>query len=186
MLYNKRIIKAINLAYECHQYEKDKIGVPYIFHPFKVAEKLIEEESQFGGIKDCEALENCIIIALLHDTVESRIDKTISFCERKFIDEKAKEDMIVETHNQLIDAYRKEFGNIIANAIDILTRKKDETYDDYINKVCKDPYAVKVKIHDIKHNMSVNRMKLIDDKSQDTLSKRYMKALEKLVKFERL
>lgn len=187
MIYNEKIVKALNIAYDIHNYEKDKIDIPYIFHPFKVAESIIEEESQFGGIKDREALEKCIIIALLHDSIESLIkrydpDSYVSMgggLYRKF---DSKEKMI----SYCKKALAIEFGSIVSKAVYTLTRRDDETYDEYIDRVCKDPYAVKVKVHDCKHNLSVNRMNMINDKCKESLSKRYFKALEKLVKYERL
>ena len=188
MIYNKKIIKAINMAYDAHKYQYDKIGVPYIFHPFKVAESIIEEESQFGGIKDCEALENCIIIALLHDVLETKMneysgkDEFVQIHDGFYKCFGTKEEMVLF----ILRHIRIEFGDIVANGVETITRKDGETYSDYIDRVCTNPYAVKVKIHDIKNNMNVNRMKLLDDKDKDSLSKRYMKAIEKLVKYERL
>lgn len=186
MIYNERIIKAINFAYDVHKFQKDKIGVPYIFHPFKVAEKIIEEESQFGGIKDCEALENCIIAALLHDTIESNMEYTKSYIGFNGLGSRVKTDLLSETIRMNLIGIREEFGDIVADAVDALTRREDEKYCEYIDRVCKNPYAVKVKIHDIKNNMNVNRMKMLDNKEKESLSKRYIKAMDKLVKFERL
>ena len=187
MIYNEKIIKAINLAYNVHEYEQDKMGVPYIFHPFKVAESIIEEESQFGGIKDCKTLEDCIIIALLHDSMESLIkrydpDSYVSIGGGLYKKFDSKEKMI----SYCKKALAIEFGSIVSEAVYALTRREDEKYCDYIDRVCKNPYAVKVKIHDIKNNMSVYRMKMLDDKEKESLSKRYIKAMDKLVKFERL
>ena len=188
MIYNKKIIAAINMAYTTHRDQYDKIGVPYIFHPYKVAERIIEEESQFGGIKDCEALENCIIIALLHDVLETKMDEYsgkdnyIQINDGLYKTFKTKEEMV----SFILNYIRTEFGDIVADGVDALTRKDGETYSVYIDRVCKNPYAVKVKIHDIKNNMNVNRIKLLDNKDKDSLSKRYMKAIEKLVKYERL
>ena len=187
MLYNERIIKAINMAYDIHKNEKDKIGVPYIFHPFKVAENIIGEETQFGGIKDCKVLEDCVIIALLHDVVETNIKSENNYVEFKdgiyFNKSNMSESEIIE---KTVIGIREVFGDIVADAVDVLTRREDEKYSDYIDRVCQNPYAVKVKIHDIKNNMNVNRMKNLDDKEKESLSKRYIKAMDTLVKFERL
>ncbi len=56
MLYTELTIKAMRLAYEAHREQYDKGGVPYIFHPYHIAEQLEEE---------CD-----ICVALLHDVVE--------------------------------------------------------------------------------------------------------------------
>lgn len=56
MLYTELTIKAMRLAYEAHKEQFDKGGVPYIFHPYHIAEQLQEEYD--------------ICVALLHDVVE--------------------------------------------------------------------------------------------------------------------
>lgn len=56
MIYNKIINKALSFAYEAHSGQLDKSGVPYIFHPYHLAEQMDTEDE--------------IITALLHDVVE--------------------------------------------------------------------------------------------------------------------
>ncbi len=48
--------KALNLAYERHQGQFDKQGIPYIFHPYSVAQ-LVDSEYE-------------VTVALLHDILE--------------------------------------------------------------------------------------------------------------------
>lgn len=56
MIYTEMTIKAMKLAYEAHQGQVDKSGVPYIFHPCHLAEQMDDE------ISCC--------CALLHDVIE--------------------------------------------------------------------------------------------------------------------
>ena len=56
MIFTPLTIKAMQLSYEAHHGQKDKCGVPYVFHPYRVAE----------AQKD----EYAVCAALLHDTVE--------------------------------------------------------------------------------------------------------------------
>lgn len=56
MIYTEMTIKAMKLAYEAHQGQVDKSGVPYIFHPYHLAEQMDDE------ISCC--------CALLHDVIE--------------------------------------------------------------------------------------------------------------------
>lgn len=56
MLYTNLTIKAMRMAYEAHKDQYDKGGMPYVFHPYHLAEQLDEE--------------NEICVALLHDVVE--------------------------------------------------------------------------------------------------------------------
>lgn len=64
MLYTELTKKAMVLAYRAHEGQLDKGGVPYIFHPFHVAEQMNTEEE--------------ICVALMHDVVE---DTDITFEE---------------------------------------------------------------------------------------------------------
>ena len=56
MIYTALTIKAMSIAYDAHHGQRDKSGVPYIFHPLHLAEQMEDEIS-------CCA-------ALLHDVVE--------------------------------------------------------------------------------------------------------------------
>lgn len=56
MIYTENTKKAMKLAYEVHNGQLDKGGVPYIFHPIAVAGAM-ETESE-------------TIVALLHDAIE--------------------------------------------------------------------------------------------------------------------
>ena len=47
---------ALNLSFEAHKDQRDKSGMPYVFHPFHLAE----------GMRD----EDTTIVALLHDVIE--------------------------------------------------------------------------------------------------------------------
>lgn len=56
MLYTKKTKKALELCFEAHKEQKDKSGLPYVFHPFHLAEQMKTEETT--------------IVALLHDVAE--------------------------------------------------------------------------------------------------------------------
>lgn len=56
MIYTEMTNKAMVLAYEAHQGQYDKSGLPYVFHPFHLAEQVDTEEA--------------VTAALLHDVVE--------------------------------------------------------------------------------------------------------------------
>ena len=72
MLYTEMTIKAMRLCYEAHKGQFDKGGVPYVFHPYHIAEQMEDEEA--------------VCVALLHDVVEDT-DYTLEdiraqgFCE---------------------------------------------------------------------------------------------------------
>ena len=56
MLYTELTKKAMAFAYKAHEGQVDKGGVPYIFHPFHVAEQMHTEAE--------------VCVALLHDVIE--------------------------------------------------------------------------------------------------------------------
>ena len=63
MIYTTMTKKALQLCYEAHKDQLDKSGMPYVFHPFHLAEQMETEETT--------------IVALLHDVVEDT-DYTLS------------------------------------------------------------------------------------------------------------
>jgi len=56
MIYTPMTKKALCLCFEAHKNQKDKCGMPYVFHPFHLAEQMDTEETT--------------VVALLHDVVE--------------------------------------------------------------------------------------------------------------------
>jgi hypothetical protein len=56
MIYTDMTKRAMRIAFDVHKDQVDKTGLPYIFHPFHIAEQMTDEIS--------------ICIALLHDVVE--------------------------------------------------------------------------------------------------------------------
>ena len=56
MIYTDKTKKAMKLCFEAHKNQVDKSGMPYVFHPFHVAEQMTDEATT--------------IVALLHDVVE--------------------------------------------------------------------------------------------------------------------
>lgn len=56
MIYTEMTKKALKLSFEAHKNQIDKSGMPYVYHPFHLAEQMIDEDTT--------------IVALLHDVVE--------------------------------------------------------------------------------------------------------------------
>ena len=56
MIYTEMTKKALQLSFEAHKDQLDKSGMPYVYHPFHVAEQMEGEDTT--------------IVALLHDVVE--------------------------------------------------------------------------------------------------------------------
>lgn len=87
MIYTEQTKKAMILAYNAHLGQKDKSGVPYIYHPIHLAEQMDTEE-------EC-------IVALLHDVVE---DTDVTFAElEKDFSSTVIEALKLLTHDKSID-----------------------------------------------------------------------------------
>lgn len=56
MIYTTMTKKALKICFEAHKEQKDKTGLPYVFHPFHLAEQMKDETTT--------------IVALLHDVAE--------------------------------------------------------------------------------------------------------------------
>ncbi len=56
MIYTPMTKKALKLCFEAHRDQLDKSGLPYVFHPFHLAEQMDTEDA--------------VTLALLHDVVE--------------------------------------------------------------------------------------------------------------------
>lgn len=63
MIYTPLTKKALRLCFDSHKEQTDKTGLPYVFHPFHLAEQMTDEIST--------------VCALLHDVVEDT-DVTLS------------------------------------------------------------------------------------------------------------
>lgn len=56
MIYTEYTKLAMKICYEAHKNQLDKSGLPYVFHPFHIAEQMKDEDT--------------VTAALLHDVVE--------------------------------------------------------------------------------------------------------------------
>lgn len=56
MIYTSKTKKALKLCFEAHKEQVDKTDMPYVFHPFHLAEQMKDEETT--------------VVALLHDVIE--------------------------------------------------------------------------------------------------------------------
>lgn len=56
MIYTDLTKKALKLCFEAHKEQVDKSGIPYVFHPFHLAEQMTDEATT--------------VVALIHDVVE--------------------------------------------------------------------------------------------------------------------
>ena len=67
MIYTEQTKKAMKLCFEAHKDQVDKSGIPYVFHPYHLAEQMTDEDTT--------------VVALLHDVVEDT-DYTLEDLEK--------------------------------------------------------------------------------------------------------
>ena len=89
---------------------------------------------------------------------------------------------VVEDSDWTFDALEAEgFSQEIIAALKCVTKlSENENYDDFIERVKKNPLAVAVKINDLTDNMDIRRLPYLSDKDIKRL-KKYLKAYKKLI-----
>jgi len=87
MIYTTQTKKALKLCFEAHLDQTDKSGMPYVFHPFHLAEQMDTEES--------------VVVALLHDVVEDT-DYTLSDLAAMGFSERIIEALSLMTHDSSV------------------------------------------------------------------------------------
>ena len=104
MIYTEMTIKAVKIAYDAHLGQLDYNGVPYIFHPYHLAEQMDDEIS--------------CTVALLHDVVE---DTSITFADlEQMFPKQVVEIIMLLTHDEKVDYFdyiRKIKTNAIATKV---------------------------------------------------------------------
>lgn len=88
-------------------------------------------------------------------------------------------DVVEDTDVTLDELRGMGFDEHIVTAIDHLTRRDKETYNDFILRVKKNELATRVKLLDIEDNSDLSRLQEITEQDENRL-RRYQKAVELL------
>ncbi len=88
MIYTEKTKKALCLCFDAHKDQRDKSGMPYVFHPFHLAEQMTTEETT--------------VVALLHDLVEDT-DYTIEDLTEMGFDKTITDAIALMTHADGVD-----------------------------------------------------------------------------------
>ena len=91
---------------------------------------------------------------------------------------------VVEDSDVPLEEIRERFGDRIADALFLLTKRADEDYMDYIERVATDPLAVRIKLADLTHNMDPARHPNPDEWDLEHLAK-YEKAKARLLEAQK-
>lgn len=88
---------------------------------------------------------------------------------------------VIEDTAWTLEALGKEgFSEGILSAIDHISRRKGESYVDYIKRLAANSLARKVKLADLEHNMDLRRLKKVTPQDISRIEDRYKPALEVL------
>jgi (p)ppGpp synthase/HD superfamily hydrolase len=97
--------------------------------------------------------DDAMIVAVLHDTVE---DSFIT-----------------------LDRLKEEgFSQAVIEAVDALTRRGGEAYEEFISRLSPNSIARRVKIADLEHNMDVRRLKSLTSNDLERIAKYHRSWLE--------
>lgn len=105
MIYTPKTKMALKLCFEAHKEQLDKSGMPYVFHPFHLAEQMETEETT--------------IVALLHDVIEDT-EYTIAGLTSMGFDKAVTDAIALMTHADgvaYMDYVRTIKNNPIAKAV---------------------------------------------------------------------
>ena len=86
-------------------------------------------------------------------------------------------DVIEDTELTLEDLHEYEFSKEVIEAVDIITKKKGEDYQSYLNSVKKNKLARAVKLADLRHNSDLTRLIKVTEKDIKRKEK-YQKAID--------
>ena len=105
MIYTDLTKKALKISFEAHKNQVDKSGIPYVYHPFHIAEQMKDEDTT--------------IVALLHDVVEDA-DITLEQLRSIGFSDAVIEAIALMTHDKSVpymDYVRNIAKNDIARAV---------------------------------------------------------------------
>lgn len=101
MIYTPMTKKALKLCFKAHKDQTDKSGMPYVFHPFHLAEQMKDEATT--------------VVALLHDVVEDT-EITIDDLQKMGFSQEVLEAIALMTHNDEVP-YMEYVARIKTNPI---------------------------------------------------------------------
>ena len=105
MIYTKLTKKALLISFSTHKEQKDKSGMPYVYHPFHLAEQMDDEAS--------------VCVALLHDVAEDT-EMTLDDIKGEGFPEEVTDALALMTHDDIVpylDYVKKLKHNPIARKV---------------------------------------------------------------------
>ena len=122
-----------------------------------------------------------------HSSGVSYMDHLVAVADQ-FSDDKAKvvallHDIMKETNLTAMDLNYIGFPSDIVRTVVLMTREKDESYDDFINRIInsKNSMALQVKKADLEENMDLNNYENVSDEYLNRIDVKYKPQYEKIL-----
>ena len=128
MIYTDMTKAALKLCFEAHKDQVDKNGIPYVFHPFHVAEQMQDE--------------NSTIVALLHDIIEDTQFSADDLRKHGF-GEEVIEAVLLLTHEP-DGSYEEYLGRIKNNELAKAVKLADIAHNSDVTRLDEDDPRAKV------------------------------------------
>lgn len=119
MIYTDMTKKSLKLCFAAHKDQTDKSGMPYVFHPFHLAEQMPDEETT--------------IVALLHDVVEDT-PYTLDDLREMGFSEKVLAALTLMTHDKRIP-YMDYVAKIKENKIAMTVKLADLKHNSDLSRL---------------------------------------------------
>lgn len=130
MIYTDMTKRALSICFEAHKDQLDKSGMPYVFHPFHLAEQMETEDTT--------------VVALLHDVIEDS-SYTLDDLKEEGFPPRILEALTLLTHKKSVlyeDYVAAIKPNPLARAVKIadLTHNSDLTRIDVVTDAALERY----------------------------------------------
>ena len=126
-----------------------------------IARKAHEGQLDKAGV---DYIEHPIYVASQVDTEEERAVALLH-------------DVIEDSPVSAEELLQAGLPETVVTAVQVLTKKKEQDYQTYLETVKKNPLARLVKLSDLKHNSDLSRLSSITEKDRERL-KKYKKAID--------
>lgn len=88
-------------------------------------------------------------------------------------------DVVEDTEWTLAQLEERGFAPHLLHAIDCLTKREGEAYEDFVTRSASDPIAIQVKLADLEDNMDIRRLREVTPEDLGRLQK-YLKAWHRI------
>lgn len=125
----------------------------------------IAEDAHKGQVDKAgvDYIQHPLFVASL---VEGELAKTVALLH----------DVVEDSDWTLGDLRKEGLPEEVVQAVGILTKKRNENYEEYILRVKQNPLARQVKLADLQHNSDLSRLANVTDRDRKRVAK-YQKAI---------